>query len=87
MKRAIPGGDITPVPQGSPTKQSTPGEGADASGSADESSVLRDSGGGDETNASGLYIDVLEYIDIGCNGFVTNISLVITTYQNLFLKV
>ena len=45
-------------------------------------------GGGNEfkEDMSGLYIDVLEYVDIGCNGFVTNISLVISTYQNLFMK-
>ena len=82
VKRAIPGGDTTPVPQGSPAQTAT---GASEGDSAAEDSAVKESSC-DETNASGLYIDVLEYVDIGCNGFVTNISLVITTYQNLFLK-
>ncbi|CAK8690046.1 unnamed protein product [Clavelina lepadiformis] len=34
----------------------------------------------------GLYIDVLEFIDRGSNGFLSNLSLTITAYENLFIK-
>ncbi|XP_075252542.1 vacuolar protein sorting-associated protein 51 homolog isoform X2 [Convolutriloba macropyga] len=98
VKRIVPRA-ISPVsPQGeSDDKSSSPGSVTESQANdvtnnpSSPSAAAEDKGASPKRtianeDASGLYIDVLEYVDIGCNGFVTNISLVISTYQNLFMK-
>nr|CAB3267646.1 vacuolar protein sorting-associated protein 51 homolog [Phallusia mammillata] len=43
-------------------------------------------GTSDESEGPGLLIDVLEFMDRGSNGFLSNLSLTIAAYENLFIK-